>query len=46
MIRVHRMNLQHVGRQMRFTEIVLQNRKNQPQNPTTVLPKPESLKKP
>lgn len=46
MIGLHRMNLQHVGRQMRFTEIVMQNRNNQPQNPTTVVPKPESLKKP
>jgi hypothetical protein len=33
-IGLHRMNLQHVGRQMTFTEIVMQNRKNQPQNPT------------
>jgi Trk-type K+ transport system membrane component len=46
MIGLHRMNLQHVGRQMRFTEIVIENRRNQPQTPAAVVPKPESPKHP
>ena len=45
MIGLHRMNLQHVGRQLRFTEIVIRNRKNQPQSPAPVM-KPELPKHP
>jgi hypothetical protein len=43
MIGLHRMNAQHVRRQLRYTEIIMENRKNQP---PIVIPKPESPKHP
>jgi hypothetical protein len=46
MIGLHRMNAQHVRRQLRYTEIVMENRKNQPQNPSTAIAKPEPAKHP
>jgi len=43
---LHRMNAQHVRRQLRYTEIIMENRKNQPPNPPTVIPKAEPVKHP
>jgi hypothetical protein len=46
MVGLHRMNAQHVRRQMRYTEIIMENRKKQPQNLPAVISKPEAVKTP
>lgn len=46
MIGLHRMNAQHVRRQMRYTEIIMENKEKQPQNPLVVIPKPQGVKAP
>jgi hypothetical protein len=46
MVGLHRMNAQHVRRQLRYTEIIMENRKNQPQNSQSAIPKPEKGKNP
>ena len=45
MVGLHRMNAQHVSRQMRYAEIVLENRKSRTTNPVAP-PHPAGLKSP
>jgi hypothetical protein len=44
MIGLHRMNAQHVRRQLRYAEIVAENRKNQSQRSMATTPKPPAPK--